>query len=135
MGQQLDYLQTGQSPKSGQKCWQIRNGWVHIYGLDNPATWLDPNNGTRVSALAMTAIFDSSGMTPADFVKQPVALGNVTRVTAPFPQRSHISSPDSQNATLRLGFGISFQASPFSQSQTHDSNQSRRCLEPRNTRP
>ena len=49
MGQQLDYLQTGQSPKSGQRCWQIRNGWVHIYGLDNPATWLEPPTMVRAS--------------------------------------------------------------------------------------
>ena len=110
MSQPLDYLQTGQNPKSGQKCWQIRNGWVHIFGFDNPAGWTEPPVMERSSqALAMDRYnFGTSNLAPTDFVKLSIALGNVTRESLLLPAPSHavfrVQVPE--DAKLRWGLGI-----------------------------
>ena len=110
MAQPLDYLQTGQKPQSEQQCWQIRNGWVHIYGFENPTHWPTPPTMERASqALAMLRFnFGSSGMAPHDFVKHPVALGNVTResILLPAPGQAVFRVGLPEDATLRLGVGI-----------------------------
>ncbi len=109
-GKPLPFLDHLNTPRSGQGCWQVRDGWIHVYSLGDPRTWdVPPQLERSAQSKTMDRLnHGTSGQTPADYARASITIGKTTReaLLLPAPGTASFEIELPANARLRMGIGI-----------------------------